>query len=162
MKQILLFCLISTLIISCKQSKEDKIKSEAKKVVEEKLLPTLKDPKSFEFSEIQIDTITEKEYAQSLIVSEESLLNSEKNLLDSYKEAITEDITYKEKYDNQLKEVENSQKRVDSLKNVSSDNIRRLEIIETYRAKNSFGALEIGKVKVYYVPSDNTYTYIGE
>ena len=159
MKQILFSCLVSISLFSCKQSPEDKIKTEAKKLVEEKLLPTLKDPKSFEFSDIKIDTLTENDNA---VENAKRELEFQKSLMELSEQYMYTDVIANQKYQAAQKEVEKNKKIIDSLKNVKSDKIWRLEITETYRAKNGFGALDVYKAKVYYVPSENKYTYIGE
>lgn len=169
MKKLLAFSMLSMVLFSC-GSPEDKIKSEAKKLVEEKLLLTLKDPKSFEFVSITIDTTYQKDFLIELLSptsSTQKLNQSVKNLMETYKENVDYGMSEdKEKYEELKKEVERDEKWNDSLRNViktiDPKEIRNIVLTETYRAKNGFGALDFGSVKVCYLSKENKFIYWGE
>ena len=169
MKKLLAFSMLSMVLFSC-GSPEDKIKSGAKKLVEEKLLPTLKDPKSFEFVSITIDTTYQKDFLVDELSSSsgsQEIFASEKHLMETYKENVDYGMSeYKSRYEETKKEVENNEKWNDSLrtvlKTINPKEIRNIVLTETYRAKNGFGALDLGEVKVCYTIEDKKFTYWGK
>lgn len=137
MRKLLLGTILSLSIISC-QTKEEKLISDC----ESNLIKQLKDPSSYERIDAKIvDTITSLDrYTDEVKYAENSVIDT---------------LAYTETLAGELENlyVKESKIRLDSVK-ISKNPNRVLEIIVRfeYRAKNSFGALDIQKSDVEFLP----------
>jgi hypothetical protein len=156
MKKLLVLTMVSVTLFSCSQTPEEKILSQAEDMVQKEIVPNLKDPKSFEKSEIILDTIPTKEWLKELMVTN---LNTMNHNLDMSNIWIGTD---NEKAREFLNENLPLQKTNDSLRAVydktSDTSIARIEVNYSYRAKNGFGALDVHTAKLCYVPSEDKLT----
>ena len=163
MKKYFLSLLIITILLSCNTNPTDKLLSDANKFINDSLLIQLKDPKSFEKIDLKInDTITEVEDLTNRLEkiyskSEEGYL---KLFLKNHIEMI--ELGGGEMYKNMKKDDEirlkNFYNEKDSIKNLINktpkDEIKRIEIVLNYRAKNGFGALDFGKAIIHFFPNE--------
>ena len=127
---------------------------------EDFVVKSLKDPSSYQKEEIKIvDTITMLELAQSNYDRCKRDYNTEKSFVDSNIEfnnkygdnefSIPVDKTILELYTKNLKE---SETKLEIAKKTPNE-IGEIVIAFRYRAKNSFGALDVCNSMVYYEPS---------
>jgi hypothetical protein len=155
MKKILVVAIAliaSTSFTSCSNS-EDKLISKVETMVQEQLVPNLKDPKSFEKKEIKLDTVTTKMYLNNLIDFNTKMIDHKNDMANIW---IGTDNSQAKVY---IDEIAPLKKENDSLYNVlkitSDTSIARINIKYSYRAKNGFGALDIHTANLTYVPSED-------
>lgn len=154
MKKLLLGALLLLSVIGC-QTKEEKLISDC----EVNLIKNLKDPSSYEkINTSIIDTVTSLErftdnlaYSKELYEEMKEMGVTSAAIVDSYGNYTSViDSTNIKFYKEDLKD---DLKKLDSVKNSKNPN-RVLKIIVEfkYRAKNSFGALDIQKSTVTFLP----------
>ncbi len=148
--------MVSVTLFSCSQSPKDKIISQAEDLVQKEIVPNLKDPKSFEKSEIILDTIPTKEWLIEMMGSNLNTMNHNVDMSNIW--IGTDNGKAREFLNKNL----SLQKTNDSLRVVhdktSDTSIARIEVNYTYRAKNGFGALDVHTAKLCYVPSEDKLT----
>jgi len=161
-----LFAIVIVLgLMSC--SKENKLISDMKSEFKKYELPNFNDPKSFEEVEAKIvDTTFEKNADSLFIESFYDGVEKYKAEMDLYKEFYEKEgkvsylkdlaesnkqsyLTYKEKYENSVREKDSALK-VNS--KIPTDKIRSVNLNYRIRAKNAMGALILNDIDVSYYP----------
>ena len=167
MKKYIFTILIIRGLISCNTNPTDKLLSDTNNFINDSLLIKLKDPKSFEKIDLKInDTITKVEDLNDRLEnnyseSKEGYLKLSIKTNIKLIELSRGDKVYKEWLKDAENRLNNFYKDKDSIKNLINktpkDEIKRIEIILNYRAKNGFGALDFGKAIIYYYPNEKDF-----
>jgi hypothetical protein len=145
---------------SCSKTPTEKLIEDAGKFAEDNLKPKLKDPSSFEKVKVEItDTVYTTEFLDDIIKSN---LDRAEHYIDMSIDWADLDIDKSKEF---LQNSLSYQKSVDSLKtvkgNTPKNEVTQIIITYTFRAKNGFGALDLGSAKVCYIPSDQKFVYWG-
>jgi hypothetical protein len=155
MKKIMMVAIAliaSTSFTSC-SNPQDKLMSKVETMVQEQLIPNLKDPKSFEKKEIKLDTVTTKMYLNNLVELNNMDIDHNIRIADIW--VGTDNSQVKENLDKNIPLKEKNDSLLNLLKVTSDTSIARINIKYSYRAKNGFGALDIHTANLTYVPSED-------
>lgn len=163
MKKILMVAIVliaSVLITSCTKSPQEKLISRTEEMVQEKLIPSLKDPKSFEKKDIKLDTVTTKEYLTRLMGFNLNQMKFNLELADIW---IGSDNLKAKEYNDKVFSFKKTNDSLVSVINKTSDtSIYRVNIKYSYRAKNGFGALDIHTATFSYNPKCDELEYYND
>lgn len=154
MKKALILTLIAVTLFSCKtETPQEKIISRVEQMFEKEIMPNLKDPSSFEKRDIVFDTIL----TNTDILFEVKLIEKEikRNYelgdiwigLDNKK-----GMAYMKKVLSLCEQSKSLLKQIDT----SDTSISRIVINYSYRARNSFNALDLYITKFCYIPSKDS------
>lgn len=148
MKKLLFVLTASIFMVSCSQ--EEKLITK----LEDHLKQKLKDPSSYERINAKLDTVYVVDNLESSIKYLESSLQLNQSTL-----SILNYSDEPEAYNDYKNKVEMDKKMISELKEKQSkadpNEIFQIYGLFEYRAKNGFGALNVGTTKVWYNPEDD-------
>ena len=158
MKKIIFILFIYFSFISC-SNKYGPLESKLKKQVEEKIVPNLDNPKSFELVSIKTtDTIMYHYYIKQLKkISEDNIKESNIELVEILKDSV-----YSSDLIKAIKESINSSQ--ENLKGIDSllalpDRVININLEVKMRAKNKLNALVLQTLKFTYNPKDKSFDW---
>lgn len=150
----------SLTMTSCTQTPQEKLLSRTDKFVQDKLVPNLKDPKSFDKGSVKLDTITTKRYLTMLMGFNVEQMNHELEMADIW---IGTDNVKAKQYNDRvfpLKKTNDSLRAI--IKQTPDTSISHINIHYGYRAKNSYGALDVHTAFLIYEPKTDELKLINE
>ena len=157
----LLACLLLASCTIPKPSEEtldERVNTEVKQIV----LKNFKDPQSYSFVENKMDTVRYIQYlAETSEENGKAVREYEvvwKQALSSLDPKSTEFKVCNEKLNTKMSDWKNTIKKLDATQKnkLLADSVVRVDITHVYRAKNGFGALNLGQLEFAYYPQKDS------